>query len=274
VGAGAIEVDDHRRGRGRFRRARGGDDRAARGAPGPAGCPRSGDGDHGTNMTTGLQAVVRALTDEAPAEAVGPLDVGAPAATDRAHAGRKRRGKPVGPLYGDAVHRGGLSRSTGCTSVDLPPWPTLSTRGGPAGPTRAVRPRRQAILDAWSPRSRRSSPGPRPGLRPTRRSSGLPGRPRRAFRGHESRWSPGAGFALRLGRAIARAPRPGRDILLPVDRSMLDGTGAVGRPRDAASLSEGDQPPGTRREPWRTSGGERSDEAPARRPTRCSPSIS
>ena len=36
-----------------------------------------GDGDHGTNMTTGLQAVVRALTDEAPAEAVGPLDVGA-----------------------------------------------------------------------------------------------------------------------------------------------------------------------------------------------------
>src|SRR5665811_1820339 len=36
-----------------------------------------GDGDHGTNMTTGLQAVVRILADEAPAEGMARLDIGA-----------------------------------------------------------------------------------------------------------------------------------------------------------------------------------------------------
>ena len=109
-----------------------------------------GDGDHGTNMTTGLQAVVRALADEAPADALGPLDMGA-LLRRIGHTLVGSVGGASGPLYGTLFIEAGFALD-GQSGVDL------ATLAGALDTGRAGLARRgrcalgdKTILDALEP---------------------------------------------------------------------------------------------------------------------------
>jgi len=109
-----------------------------------------GDGDHGTNMSTGLQAVIRALRDEAPAEASGPLDVGA-LLRRIGHTLVASVGGASGPLYGTLFIETGFALD-GRHAVDLPTV-ARALDAGRAGLARRGRCRLgdKTILDALEP---------------------------------------------------------------------------------------------------------------------------
>lgn len=180
-----------------------------------------GDGDHGTNMTTGLQAVVRALTDEAPAEAVGPLDVGA-LLRRIGHTLVGSVGGASGPLYGTLFIEMGFALD-GRHAVDLP---TLA-RALDAGRAGLARRGRcvlgdKTILDALEPATRALLAGAATGLPPDEAFV----RAARAARAGVRATIPliaRRGLALRLGERSRGHRDPGATSCFLLIRSMLDG---------------------------------------------------
>jgi dihydroxyacetone kinase-like protein len=180
-----------------------------------------GDGDHGTNMTTGLQAVVRALTDEAPAEAVGPLDVGA-LLRRIGHTLVGSVGGASGPLYGTLFIEMGFALD-GRHAVDLP---TLA-RALDAGRAGLARRGRCAlgdktILDALEPATRALLAGAATELPPDEAFV----RAARAARAGVRATIPliaRRGLALRLGERSRGHRDPGATSCFLLIRSMLDG---------------------------------------------------
>ena len=179
-----------------------------------------GDGDHGTNMTTGLQAVVRALTDEAPAEAVGPLDVGA----------LLRRigytlvgsvGGASGPLYGTLFIEMGFALD-GQHAVDLPAL-THALEAGRAGLARRGRCALgdKTILDALEPATGALLAGLAMGLPP---DEAFVGAARAARAGVRATIPMVArrGLAMRLGERSRGHRDPGATSCFLLVRCMLD----------------------------------------------------
>ena len=180
-----------------------------------------GDGDHGTNMTTGLQAVVRALTDEAPAEAVGPLDVGA-LLRRIGHTLVGSVGGASGPLYGTLFIEAGFALA-GLNVVDLPTLAhALDTgRAGLARRGRCVL-GDKTILDALEPAVQALLAGAASGLSPDEAFV----RAARAARAGVRATIPMVarrGLALRLGERSRGHRDPGATSCFLLIRSMLDG---------------------------------------------------
>lgn len=180
-----------------------------------------GDGDHGTNMSTGFQAVVRALTDEAPAEMAGPLDVGA-LLRRIGHTLVGSVGGASGPLYGTLFIEMGFALD-GRHAVDLP---TLA-RALDAGRTGLARRGRCAlgdktILDALEPATQALLAGAGAGLPPDEAFV----RAARAARAGVRATIPmiaRRGLALRLGERSRGHRDPGATSCFLLVRSMLDG---------------------------------------------------
>ena len=190
-----------------------------------------GDGDHGTNMTTGLQAVVRELTDEAPAEAAGPLDVGA-LLRRIGHTLVGSVGGASGPLYGTLFIEAGFALD-GHASVDLPML-ARALDAGRAGLARRGRcaPGDKTILDALDPAVRALLAGSAAGLPPDEAFV----RAARASRAGVRATIPmiaRRGLALRLGERSRGHRDPGATSCFLLIRSMLDGRtrGRVARRR-------------------------------------------
>ena len=186
-----------------------------------------GDGDHGTNMTTGLQAVVRALRDEAPAEAAGPLDVGA-LLRRIGHTLVASVGGASGPLYGTLFIEAGFALD-GRRTVDLPTL-AQALEAGRAGLARRGRCRLgdKTILDALEPATRALLAGAAAGLPPDEAFV----RAARAARAGVRATIPMVarrGLALRLGERSRGHRDPGATSCFLLFRSMLDGR-TSGRP--------------------------------------------
>lgn len=180
-----------------------------------------GDGDHGTNMSTGLQAVIRALRDEAPAEAAGPLDVGA-LLRRIGHTLVASVGGASGPLYGTLFIETGFALD-GRHAVDLP---TLARAldAGRAGLARRGRCRLgdKTILDALEPAVRALQVAAAAGLPPDEAFV----RAARAARAGVRATIPMVarrGLALRLGERSRGHRDPGATSCFLLFRSMLDG---------------------------------------------------
>jgi dihydroxyacetone kinase-like protein len=180
-----------------------------------------GDGDHGTNMSTGLQAVIRALRDEAPAEAAGPLDVGA-LLRRIGHTLVASVGGASGPLYGTLFIETGFALD-GRHAVDLP---TLARAldAGRAGLARRGRCRLgdKTILDALEPAVRALQAGSAAGIPPDEAFV----RAARAARAGVRATIPMVarrGLALRLGERSRGHRDPGATSCFLLFRSMLDG---------------------------------------------------
>ena len=180
-----------------------------------------GDGDHGTNMTTGLQAVVRALADEAPAEASGPLDVGALLR----RIGRMLVGSvggASGPLYGTLFLETGFALD-GRHAVDLPTFARALDAG------RAALARRgrcalgdKTILDALEPAVQALLAGSAAGFPPDEAFV----RAALAARAGVRATTPMVarrGLALRLGERSRGHRDPGATSCFLLVRCMLDG---------------------------------------------------
>jgi len=180
-----------------------------------------GDGDHGTNMTTGLQAVVRALADEAPAEAAGPLDVGA-LLRRIGHTLVGSVGGASGPLYGTLFIEAGFALD-GRRAVDLPALAgALDT--GRAGLARRGRCALgdKTILDALEPAVAALLAGAAAGLTPEEAFV----RAARAARAGVRATIPmiaRRGLALRLGERSRGHRDPGATSCFLLVRAMLDG---------------------------------------------------
>jgi dihydroxyacetone kinase-like protein len=180
-----------------------------------------GDGDHGTNMTTGLQAVARALADEAPAEAVGPLDVGA-LLRRIGHTLVGSVGGASGPLYGTLFIEAGFALD-GRQAVDLP---TLA-RALAAGRAGLARRGRcvlgdKTILDALEPAVQALLAAAATGLPPDEALV----RAARAARAGVRATIPMVarrGLALRLGERSRGHRDPGATSCFLLVRCMLDG---------------------------------------------------
>jgi dihydroxyacetone kinase-like protein len=186
-----------------------------------------GDGDHGTNMSTGLQAVVRALRDEAPAEAAGPLDVGA-LLRRIGHTLVASVGGASGPLYGTLFIEAGFALD-GRRAVDLPTL-AQALEAGRAGLARRGRCRLgdKTILDALDPAVHALQAGAAAGLAPDEAFV----RAARAARAGVRATIPMVarrGLALRLGERSRGHRDPGATSCFLLFRSMLDGR-AGGRP--------------------------------------------
>ena len=180
-----------------------------------------GDGDHGTNMSTGLQAVIRALRDEAPAEAAGPLDVGA-LLRRIGHTLVASVGGASGPLYGTLFIETGFALD-GRHAVDLP---TLARAldAGRAGLARRGRCRLgdKTILDALEPAVRALQAASAAGIPPDEAFV----RAARAARAGVRATIPMVarrGLALRLGERSRGHRDPGATSCFLLFRSMLDG---------------------------------------------------
>jgi dihydroxyacetone kinase-like protein len=180
-----------------------------------------GDGDHGTNMSTGLQAVTRALRDEAPAEASGPLDVGA-LLRRIGHTLVASVGGASGPLYGTLFIETGFALD-GRHAVDLP---TLARAldAGRAGLARRGRCRLgdKTILDALEPAVRALQAASAAGIPPDEAFV----RAARAARAGVRATIPMVarrGLALRLGERSRGHRDPGATSCFLLFRSMLDG---------------------------------------------------
>ena len=180
-----------------------------------------GDGDHGTNMSTGLQAVTRALRDEAPAEAAGPLDVGA-LLRRIGHTLVASVGGASGPLYGTLFIETGFALD-GRHAVDLP---TLARAldAGRAGLARRGRCRLgdKTILDALEPAVRALQAASAAGIPPDEAFV----RAARAARAGVRATIPMVarrGLALRLGERSRGHRDPGATSCFLLFRSMLDG---------------------------------------------------
>ncbi len=180
-----------------------------------------GDGDHGTNMTTGLQAVVRALADEAPADAVGPLDMGA-LLRRIGHTLVGSVGGASGPLYGTLFIEAGFALD-GRSGVDLATLArALDT--GRAGLARRGRCAvgDKTILDALEPAVQALLAGAAAGLPPDEAFV----RAARAARDGVRATIPliaRRGLALRLGERSRGHRDPGATSCFLLIRSMLDG---------------------------------------------------
>ena len=186
-----------------------------------------GDGDHGTNMSTGLQAVVRALRDEAPAEAAGPLDVGA-LLRRIGHTLVASVGGASGPLYGTLFIETGFALD-GRRAVDLPTL-AQALEAGRAGLARRGRCRLgdKTILDALDPAVQALRAGAAAGLPPDEAFV----RAARAARAGVRATIPMVarrGLALRLGERSRGHRDPGATSCFLLFRSMLDGR-TRGRP--------------------------------------------
>jgi dihydroxyacetone kinase-like protein len=186
-----------------------------------------GDGDHGTNMSTGFQAVVRTLRDEAPAEAAGPLDVGA-LLRRIGHTLVASVGGASGPLYGTLFIEAGFALD-GRRAVDLP---TLARAldAGRAGLARRGRCRLgdKTILDALEPAVQALRAASAAGLAPDEAFV----RAARAARAGVRATIPMVarrGLALRLGERSRGHRDPGATSCFLLFRSMLDGR-TSGRP--------------------------------------------
>jgi dihydroxyacetone kinase-like protein len=180
-----------------------------------------GDGDHGTNMTTGLRAVVRTLADEAPAEAAGPLDVGA-LLRRIGHTLVGSVGGASGPLYGTLFIETGFALD-GRPVVDLP---TLAEalEIGRAGLARRGRCMvgDKTILDALEPAVDALRVAVATGLPPDETFV----RAARAARAGVRATTPmiaRRGLALRLGERSRGHRDPGAASCFLLVRSMLDG---------------------------------------------------
>jgi len=186
-----------------------------------------GDGDHGTNMSTGLQAVVRALRDEAPAEAAGPLDVGA-LLRRIGHTLVASVGGASGPLYGTLFIETGFALD-GRHAVDLPTV-ARALDAGRAGLARRGRCRLgdKTILDALEPAVRALQAAAAAGIPPDEAFV----RAARAARAGVRATIPMVarrGLALRLGERSRGHRDPGATSCFLLFRSMLDGR-TTGRP--------------------------------------------
>jgi dihydroxyacetone kinase-like protein len=186
-----------------------------------------GDGDHGTNMSTGLQAVIRALRDEAPAEAAGPLDVGA-LLRRIGHTLVASVGGASGPLYGTLFIETGFALD-GRHAVDLPTV-ARALDAGRAGLARRGRCRLgdKTILDALEPAVRALQAGADAGIPPDEAFV----RAARAARAGVRATIPMVarrGLALRLGERSRGHRDPGATSCFLLFRSMLDGR-TNGRP--------------------------------------------
>jgi len=180
-----------------------------------------GDGDHGTNMTTGLEAVVRALADEAPAEGVGRLDVGS-LLRRIGHTLVASVGGASGPLYGTLFIEAGFALD-GRHTVDL------ATFAGALDAGRAGLARRgrcaigdKTILDALEPATLALLAGSAAGLPPDEAFV----RAARAARAGVRATIPmiaRRGLALRLGERSRGHRDPGATSCFLLIRSMLDG---------------------------------------------------
>ncbi len=186
-----------------------------------------GDGDHGANMTTGLRAVVRALKDEAPAEAAGPLDVGK-LLRRIGHTLVGSVGGASGPLYGTLFIEAGFALD-GRHSVDLPTF-ARALDAGRAGLARRGRCALgdKTILDALEPAVHALVVGSATGLPPDEAFV----RAARAARAGVRATIPmiaRRGLALRLGERSRGHRDPGATSCFLLVRSMLDGR-TRGRP--------------------------------------------
>ena len=186
-----------------------------------------GDGDHGTNMSTGLQAVIRALRDEAPAEASGPLDVGA-LLRRIGHTLVASVGGASGPLYGTLFIETGFALD-GRHAVDLPTV-ARALDAGRAGLARRGRCRLgdKTILDALEPAVRALQAAAAAGIPPDEAFV----RAARAARAGVRATIPMVarrGLALRLGERSRGHRDPGATSCFLLFRSMLDGR-TTGRP--------------------------------------------
>ena len=186
-----------------------------------------GDGDHGTNMSTGLQAVIRALRDEAPAEAAGPLDVGA-LLRRIGHTLVASVGGASGPLYGTLFIETGFALD-GRHAVDLPTV-ARALDAGRAGLARRGRCRLgdKTILDALEPAVRALQAAAAAGIPPDEAFV----RAARAARAGVRATIPMVarrGLALRLGERSRGHRDPGATSCFLLFRSMLDGR-TTGRP--------------------------------------------
>jgi len=188
-----------------------------------------GDGDHGTNMTTGLEAVVRAIADEAPAEAAGRLDVGA-LLRRIGHTLVASVGGASGPLYGTLFIEAGFALD-GRHAVDL------ATFAGALDAGRAGLARRgrcavgdKTILDALEPATLALLAGASAGLPPDETFV----RAARAARAGVRATIPmiaRRGLALRLGERSRGHRDPGATSCFLLIRSMLDGRTSRRPPR-------------------------------------------
>ncbi len=188
-----------------------------------------GDGDHGTNMTTGFQAVVRALTDDATDGTFDQLEVG----TLLRRIGRTLVGSvggASGPLYGTLFLETGFALD-GRQAVDLP---TLA-RALEAGAAALARRGRCAlgdktILDALDPAVQALLAGSATGLPPDE----VLVRAARAARAGVRATIPMVarrGLALRLGERSRGHRDPGATSCFLLVRSMFDGRTGGGSSR-------------------------------------------
>jgi dihydroxyacetone kinase-like protein len=180
-----------------------------------------GDGDHGTNMTTGLQAVVRILADEAPAEGMARLDVGA-LLRRIGHTLVASVGGASGPLYGTLFIEAGFALD-GRHAMDLATF-ARALDVGRAGLARRGRcvVGDKTILDALEPATRALLAGAAAGLPPDEAFV----RAARAARAGVRATIPMVarrGLALRLGERSRGHRDPGATSCFLLIRSMLDG---------------------------------------------------
>ena len=180
-----------------------------------------GDGDHGTNMTTGLQAVVHALTEDAGAETASPRDVGA-LLRRIGYTLVSSVGGASGPLYGTLFIETGFA-------LDRQPEVDLPTLARALDTGRAALARRgrcalgdKTILDALGPATQALLAAATAGLPPDE-AFVLAARAARAGVRATIPMVARRGLAMRLGERSRGHRDPGATSCFLLVRSMLDG---------------------------------------------------